>query len=655
MSRIVPIAQERIEKLRLLLAEEEREVRARADALLVDKSPKELEAQGVLLRKARVEDVSAALFGRVRVVIGDDPWRAGHVDAFDVRAGAVVSIIERDDDGRMHPVADGIVARKRRGSIEIVFESSEQVADADESIDLLLAFDEVTLRRMRDGLDEAARVEGRAARLVEMIVGAVEPRPTRMPTERAHSFLDVALNDDQRIAVLHGVLNDDVALIHGPPGTGKTRVLVEVIRQCAQNGERVLALAASNAAVDHLALSVLDADPDVSLARLGQPARVHPALEKHTLVALTEAHEHRQMAKELVEQAFALLRGARRRSDRGREAWQREREARVEAGKLFADARRLERQAAADVLQRSRVLCGTLTGLREDVLGEDAFDVVVVDEASQALTTSLLLGVMRAKRVVLAGDHMQLPPTVISPEAMRKGFGDTAFAALARGDGDGQRSHMLTVQHRMNEALMAYPSTTFYGGRLRAHASVAGHTLADVGATARAIDVALPARVLDVIDTAGTGHEERTAEGSDSSKENPGEAAIVARVVQDLVACGVAPAQIGVVTPYSAQAGLLQRELAALVDDGLEVDSVDGFQGREKEAIVFSAVRSNSEGDVGFLADERRLNVAITRAKRKLVVVGDSATLSGNERWRALFDHAIANSAYRSAFEIPES
>jgi ATP-dependent RNA/DNA helicase IGHMBP2 len=188
---------------------------------------------------------------------------------------------------------------------------------------------------------------------------------------------------------------------------------------------------------------------------------------------------------------------------------------------------------------------------------------------------------------------------------------------------------------------------------LRAHESVAAHTLADLGV--KASDVSMPERVLDVVDTAGTGHEERTAEGTDASKENPGEAAIVARVVKDLVACGLAPTQIGVVTPYAAQAGLLQRELAALVDDGLEVDSVDGFQGREKEAIVFSAVRSNGDGDVGFLGDERRLNVAITRAKRKLVVVGDSPTLSANERWRALFDHAIASGAYRSAFEIPDA
>ncbi len=675
MSTLIPEAQARLEKLRSLLAEEEREVRARADELIQGKTSRDLEKAGVLLRKARVTEVTPALFGRVRVSVGDDPSRVGHVDRFAVRPGAVVMLIEHDDEGKVQPVADGIVARRRRGSLEIVFESSEQVGDVDESIDILLGFDEVTLRRMREGLADAGRIEGRTARLIEMVLGAVPPRPTRLkddagavrPAAAADNAvrIDAALHDDQRIAALHGVLAEDIALVHGPPGTGKTRVLVEVVRQCVERGERVLALTASNAAIDHLALSLLDADPSLALARLGQPARVHPALEEHTLVALTDAHTLRQLAKGLVDQAFQLLRQARKRSSRGKDAWAKEREARVEAGKLFADARRLERQAAADVLDRTRVLCGTLTGLRDDILGEageNLFDVLVVDEASQALTPALLLGVMRAKRLVLAGDHKQLPPTVISERAARDGLADTAFSQLIQRDAKHESvSRMLTVQHRMHAQLMAFPSARFYEERLRAHPSVEKHTLADLGVREESMPadgasacgaVSLPARVLDVVDTAGTGFEEESGDETDS-KQNPGEARVVVRVVRDLVAAGLAPKDIGVVSPYSAQVALLTSELAAEVDAGLEVDSVDGFQGREKEAIVFSAVRSNVDGSVGFLADARRLNVAITRAKRKLVIVGDSATLSNDENWRALFDTAIAQGAYRSAFELP--
>jgi superfamily I DNA and/or RNA helicase len=206
---------------------------------------------------------------------------------------------------------------------------------------------------------------------------------------------------------------------------------------------------------------------------------------------------------------------------------------------------------------------------------------------------------------------------------------------------------MLTVQHRMHEDLMAFPSTRFYGGQLVAHDSVAHATLGlddDDGPS-------LPSRVLDLVDTAGAGFEEVASDGG--SYKNEGEARLVKTIVDDLVGRGVAPGDIGVITPYAAQAALLGRgALSPLVDMGLEVDSVDGFQGREKRVIVFSAVRSNTDGVVGFLKDERRLNVAITRAKHKLVVIGDSATLSADEHWRALFDHGIAAAAYRSVFEI---
>jgi ATP-dependent RNA/DNA helicase IGHMBP2 len=640
---ISPSAKERLEALSRLLGLEEQTARERTDALLKGKTAKELEQAGVLLRQARVGEVVPAMFGRARVTLGEQ--RAGQIDGFDVRPGAIVWLMERDDDGALQQAASGVVVRRARGRLDVVFDSSEDAADVDELVDVLRAEDAVTLRRMREGLARCVQADGRTARLVEVLLGAAPPRATR----KSALAMDPALNDDQQIAARHGVLAEDLALIHGPPGTGKTRVLVEVIRQCVMRGERVLAMAASNAAVDHLALCVLAAEPGIKLARLGHPARAHPDLEQHTLAALTDEHEHKKIAKGLVDQAFTLLRQARKRSARGRDAHKVEREVRAEAGRLFADARRLERQAAQAVLEGARVLCSTLTGQLMG-LGDDVFDVLVVDEASQALTPALLLGVPFAKRVVLAGDHMQLPPTVLSLEAARAGLANTAFAARCEADAGSEISHMLTVQHRMHEQLMAFPSERFYDGRLRAHGSVAHHLLADLGVTDD--DVALPARVLDVIDTAGSGFEEASPDGSDS-KHNLGEAGVIARLVRALVSDGLGAAQIGVITPYAGQVAELVAALSDLVDAGLEVDSVDGFQGREKEAILFSAVRSNANGEVGFLDDVRRLNVAVTRARRKLIVLGDSATLSTNETWRALFDHAIAVGAYRSVFELP--
>lgn len=644
------LADERLQELQRALALEEHESRERAQSLTSDATPKQLEERGLMLKKAKVVEQRPTLMGRVRITLVDDLNRPGHIDRFDARPGAAVALLERDDEGRPVAAGHGVVARRRRGTIEIVFDGTDAAkdVDVDDAIDLLRCEDEITLRRLKEGLQRARSATGRSARLVEILMGVVAPRPTRLPEDLALLGLSQELNADQRKAAAHGLLAEDVALVHGPPGTGKTRVLVDVVTRAVMRGERVLALTASNAAIDHLAISLLQADPRLSLARLGDPARVSEALENHTIAALTEAHPHRVMAKGLVEQALALLRGARRRSDRGREAWQREREARVEGGKLFAEARRLERLAAKGVLDRTRVLCGTLTGRLDDLLGdeeEDDFDVLVVDEASQALTPAILLGALHAKRIVLAGDHKQLPPVVMSMAAVKAGLSLTVFSELCAGDADAAISCMLTVQHRMNEEIMSFPSRSWYEGRLVAHPSVASLTLAPRDS------ILGPELGFQIADTAGAGFDEESPPDSES-KSNPGEARVVALLVRDLIVGGLAPAEVGVITPYASQAALLASVLSDLVDAGLEVDSVDGFQGREKTAIIFSAVRSNTEGAVGFLADQRRLNVALTRAKKKLVVVADSATLSSDPGWRSLFDDAIARGRHLSVFEI---
>ncbi len=648
----------RLDQLTRALALEEQESRERSEALTgsTATSSKQLEERGVLLRRAKVVEQRHALLGRVRMILADDPNRKGHVDRFEARPGASVVLLERDEEGRPVAAGHGVVARRRRGTIEVVFDGSDAAkdVDVDDAVDLLRGEDEVTIRRLKEGVARAKGSSGRPARLIEVLLGVVAARPTRLPDDIATLGLSPELNDDQRIAAAHGLLAEDIALIHGPPGTGKTRVLVDVVTRAVARGERVLALTASNAAIDHLALSILQADPTLALARLGDPARVNPELESHTVAALTEAHPHRKLARDLVDQAQALLSSARRRSDRGREAWAREREARMEAGKLFAEARRLERIAAQGVLERTRVLCGTLRGRLDDLIGEeDAFDVVVIDEASQALTPAILLGALHANRVVLAGDHKQLPPVVTSMAAQKAGLSSTIFRELSTADSKkdatkGSKSsvsHMLTVQHRMHADIMSFPSRTWYDGQLTAHPSVASSTLTPNDGIARA------GVVFDVVDTAGAGFDEAAVDEK-TSKSNPGEARVVALLVRDLIASGLAATDVGVITPYSAQSALLAAELADLVDAGLEVDSVDGFQGREKVAIVFSAVRSNADAQVGFLADERRLNVALTRAKRKLIVVGDSATLSSDATWRSLFDDAIDRGAHRSVFEI---
>ncbi|HEY1097599.1 MAG TPA: AAA domain-containing protein, partial [Myxococcota bacterium] len=425
MSKAGPVhaAEELLTRLLADLGLEERVARDRVDALTRDAAPKALEERGVLLRKGRVVEARPGMLGRVRVVVGEDNNRAGHVDRFDVRPGGTVHLLERGEDGGATVVGHAVVTRRRRGELHLMFDGGDAASDLDNGdvVDLVVGFDEVTLRRLKDGVGRARRSSGRHARLVEHLLGFVPPRPTKLT--RIDGAVDVdtlgalklsaSLNDDQRRAAAHALLAEDVALVHGPPGTGKTKVLVDVVVAAVARGERVLCLTASNAAVDHLAISILNAAPSTPLARFGDPARANEALEAHTLYALTREHPHRVLAKDLLDQAHKLLRGARRRSDTDREAWARQRDARHESGRLFAEARELERTAAVDVLQKTRVLCGTLTGRLDELVDpEHPFSLLVVDEASQALTPALLLPLSLLSsegRVVLAGDHKQLP------------------------------------------------------------------------------------------------------------------------------------------------------------------------------------------------------------------------------------------------------
>ena len=247
--------------------------------------------------------------------------------------------------------------------------------------------------------------------------------------------------------------------------------------------------------------------------------------------------------------------------------------------------------------------------------------------------------------MVLAGDHCQLPPTVLSGEAQSQGFGVSLFERLI-GLYGGDVARRLSVQYRMHASIMEFSSLEFYDAELTADAAVAGHRLCDLPGV-RACP--LTESPVEFIDTAGAGYDEET-EPDGESRLNPREAELVAAKVRALLEAGVAPEQIAVIAPYAAQVRLL-RELLAAEAPGLEIDSVDGFQGREKEAIVISLVRSNPAGEIGFLSDVRRTNVALTRARRKLLVVGDSATLAGEPFYRRMLEYFEGLGAYRTVWE----
>jgi ATP-dependent RNA/DNA helicase IGHMBP2 len=407
-----------------------------------------------------------------------------------------------------------------------------------------------------------------------------------------------------------------VSLIFGPPGTGKTTALVEIIRAAVADGERVLATAASNTAVDNLAERL----GDLELVRLGHPARVSERVEARTLDALLEGSDTWELSRSWMAEAAQLRRQAGRLRARGDRTAARE--ASSAARGLERDAREHLAREQGAILARAQVVCATAAGSDVALLGGEVFDLVALDEATQAVDPVALVALARGRRIVMAGDPRQLPPTVIAPEAAPLSV--TLFERLAERP---ELVRMLTVQHRMHAVLMRFPSESMYGGRLEAAPDVAAHTLEDLGVAA---DPLRPGPLV-FIDTAGTGWHD-TREGEDPSTQNPAAGARVAAEVRRLLGRGLSPDDLAVITPYEAQVRLLR---ALLADAGVEIGTVDGFQGREKEAVVVDLVRSNEAGEIGFLADTRRMNVALTRARRFLLVVGDSGTLGAHAYYSA--------------------
>ena len=587
----------------------------------------EREARGIAVADVEAVDESG-LAGRALVTYAKAS--GAELGAAKMGVGSLVQVTlkreQRDD------APQGVVARRTRQRLAIAFDEPPPDWATDGRVVLELQPSSATHERLAGAVRRMGGAEKEAKRWQKLLVGEA---PRFEERRLSREFDAGAFNPEQQAAIKQSERSCDLFLVHGPPGTGKTTVLVEIIRRAVLRGERVLASAPSNLAVDNLVERLAAAG--MKPVRIGHPARVLPSVIEHTLEVRTQEHESSRIAAQLVKEALALRASARKRKSRrgpGRfsEARNDEREARA----LLKEARALEDRAERDVLDRAQVVLATLTGLEFRALANRRFPLAVVDEATQAVEPAVYLALLRAERVVLAGDHLQLPPTILSDEAQQGGLGLSLFERLALLHG---KTAMVTLaeQHRMNEQIMRYPSDALYGGLLRAHPSVAQHRLDDFP--------------LEVIDTAGRGFEEETPPGSES-KMNPGEAELVVREVQRIFALGVAPKDLAVISPYDAQVQRLRSLLPPeALEAGLEVDTVDGFQGREKDAVVVSLVRSNDAGELGFVADIRRMNVALTRARRKLVVVGDGATIARHPFFEGFLQYAQSIGAWRSAWD----
>ncbi|MBI4349510.1 MAG: AAA family ATPase [Elusimicrobia bacterium] len=493
---------------------------------------------------------------------------------------------------------------------------------------------DATFQRMKRALAlvRDARA-GTLAELRDIRLGLARP-PGAEPLPEPTLF-DAGLNEFQAQAVRRALAAPRFAVVHGPPGTGKTTVLAEIIRQEVNRGRRVLATAPSNIAVDNILEKLVATG--LRVVRLGHPARTLEALRHATLSAQVADHPEQKEIAELKSWRESLARQSQRRRGTREEEHARQAEIR----RLWKQTRDLENDLSRRILAGAQVVLATHAGLPKSLRGR--FDVAVLDEASQATEPLSWVPLAVADKAVFAGDPMQLPPTLYSPLAAKEGLAVTLFEELQKALPDSAQT-LLRVQYRMHRTLMGFSSERFYDGRLIAHESVSSHLACQLPEV-RITD--LTDAPLTYVDTAGAGFEEAWNEMLES-RENAKEAELAVTLAEALLASGLRPRELALITPYVAQARRLKGMMRA---SGVEVGSVDGFQGREKEAVIVSLVRSNEKGEIGFLGDTRRMNVALTRARRLLIVLGDSATIGRHPFYSAFLEYAEKRGRYRSAWE----
>lgn len=566
-----------------------------------------------------------------------------HRDDHSFQSGKLVSLfLNTDKQGDEDSSVNGVVNQVGEGDMLITLNSDELPQWLnDGKLGVQLLFDENSYLEME--------------RAMRLVIDTNDDRLLQLRStllgDREVLFSDVEmaysqrLNDTQNEALRKVLSAKDIAIVHGPPGTGKTTTLVEAIVHTVKREPQVLVCAPSNAAIDWVVEKLFAAG--VNVVRIGHPARVTQENLNHTLDAQTARHASYKDLK-MVKRRAAELRDAAFKYKRNFGADEREQRRLLlnEADALRKEASHLQFYITSDILSRAQVIAATLVGAANPVLRDRRYGTVFIDEAAQALEPATWIPILKAQRVVFAGDHCQLPPTIKSMEAAKEGLAVTLFEKAIKHT---NVAVLLREQYRMNVPIMTFPSRYFYDGQLIANPLVANWR------------VFPDDRPVEFVDTAGCGFFERK-DGDGNSISNPEEAQLLVRHLQqysELVQMqGVAIGSVAVISPYKAQTVLLRDLLNGFsVDDqplGLSVNTVDSFQGQERDVVYISMVRSNEKGIIGFLGDVRRMNVAMTRARKKLVIIGDSATIGNHPFYGSLLDYCTEIDAYRSGFEFGE-
>lgn len=570
---------------------------------------------------------------------------------------------------------DGVVISLDDKSVEVACDEPLQDTSEDSALFAVTKISSnVTHKRYTNSLETLQKVADdptvSSYALTQVLFGFSVPRfDAKMQLNPQQEKLFSGLNDHQRDSVSNALCAKDLAVVHGPPGTGKTHTLVAYIMAEVLRGSRVLVVAPSNVAVDNIAERLAVLNPTPKFVRAGHSARIIQSVIPYSLDAQVQKTDEARLARDIRNELDDIEQKLRKPCQQAKRKG-----FKMARKELRKELRKRERSAVERLLKRMDIVLSTISGAGARVLDiaqrSLPFDVVVIDEAAQALEAACWIALLRARKAVLAGDPFQLAGTVKSREAEEKGLKNSILDRVFANPGLKSTVTMLKTQYRMNHVISTWSSQEFYEGELVSDSSVANHRVIDMkGCDTNAADDENLVHPFILIDTAGGDCEEDALSeeteggqaGSDkhieyhASKSNKGEAQIVEAVVAQFIANGVPTSGIAVISPYSGQVELLRNSMWSKYGRSLEIATIDSFQGREKEIVCMSLVRSNEGGEVGFLTDDRRLNVAITRARRCVVVVCDSETVSSHPLLSRMVDYAENFGHYRSAvIDFPE-
>ncbi|KIK68283.1 hypothetical protein GYMLUDRAFT_154386 [Collybiopsis luxurians FD-317 M1] len=738
-----------IDRQKVLLARERDAEIERTSLLLSNCSPKLLEQKGLALLGLGIQEVKIGLGGKTLVelerpsayhtspVFPPHTLRPG--DLARIEANVTAKPKKPAQADAKESAVEGVVYKVSDTRIVVAVDSEDDLSLPERCRVVKLA-NSVTYDRMDRAIEQLEKIINgekgtELTPLIKVLMGMMPPSSKDKIDDI--TFFDETLNPSQKEAVKFCLASPEIACIHGPPGTGKTHTLIEIIRQLtssAKSPKRILVCGASNLSVDNilerlLALPVSDKHPRLNVTRIGHPARVmtHQGVLDATLDIKAARTDQASLVKDVkleIETTLGLLSG-KGKGVKGRVKGAERKKLWDEVKALRKEYRNREGGIVTSVLNESQIVVATCHSSGGRQLRNQDFDVVIIDEATQALEAVCWIPIFKAKKLILAGDPMQLPPTILSldhekrksqkgqkgqkggaaskstkvksqtknslatkptdPPATEGNVSEASTPPESDSDEDEGREgedarpesnankakidvrprnillrpprtlettlfdrlesmygpgikRMLNVQYRMHKQICTFPSQTLYSNKLTSHSSVAEHLLLDLPETQKlgSPDEETKKEVLGTpvtfFDTAGCEYFERVSgEGGvgddEGSRCNENEATVVKQWVDSLVEAGVGPERIAIITPYQAQVTLLTSLLRPQYGTPLEIGTVDGMQGREKDAVVISLVRSNDQREVGFLKEKRRLNVAMTRAKRHLCIVGDSSTV----------------------------